>query len=191
MKTISIKVFRFEELSKKVRKKVIADERDNREFYSDSVTEDYTKILEYLGFRDIKIHYHGFYSQGDGASFQAKWKKIYTMPLSLKEHAPEDKNLHNISDAIEALTIQEAEITQSGHYCHENTMNISSCEDNVDTPVQEVALLALARAAAREIYKALETEYNHQFSDDTIDEELRNSCDPRWYFQDGAIYGGE
>lgn len=46
---------------------------DSWEFVSEDLIKNFTSELESLGYTDIKIEYSGFYSQGDGASFTAKY----------------------------------------------------------------------------------------------------------------------
>lgn len=49
---------------------VCAEELDL--FYPDTVVDEWTGVLDYLGFTDIRISWSGFCSQGDGASFTGK-----------------------------------------------------------------------------------------------------------------------
>jgi hypothetical protein len=73
METITIQVYDFDDLSEKVQAKVV--ERyatDGYYVHHDwhrPIYVDWKERLSGLGFGDVEIYFSGFYSQGDGASF--------------------------------------------------------------------------------------------------------------------------
>lgn len=73
MKTVELKLYKFDELSKEVQEKVIQNNRDINVYddWHDWIIEDW--INEYIpkrGFDATNIYYSGFWSQGDGAMFE-------------------------------------------------------------------------------------------------------------------------
>lgn len=75
--TIEKTYLTFDELDEKKRAKVIDNNRDINVYHDWYwfIYEDFKKKLERLGFYQIKFYWTGFYSQGDGASFEAKHKR--------------------------------------------------------------------------------------------------------------------
>lgn len=171
MKTRTINIYTFEELNEKAQRKAIEDHRyietEGFEWYKFTY-EKWIEELKTQGYEDTKIQFSGFYSQGDGASFEAtidiaKW-------LTVKECKTKYKAC--FADA-ENIVIA---ITQSGHYSHEMTMSTDTeyngvnrkAYDTVDQLAEEI--LQDAREQARLIYKDLESEYEHLTSDETVKE---------------------
>jgi hypothetical protein len=74
MKTIHVQTYTFQELSDNAKQKVLSNFSDintNFEWY-DFLFEDFTTELEEKGYKNTKILFSGFYSQGDGACFTSK-----------------------------------------------------------------------------------------------------------------------
>ena len=74
MKTKTINLYEFSELSEQAKKKVLNDLRFiNVEYlqWYDSDTDFWIEKLNEAGFTDAKIFFSGFSSQGDGACFDA------------------------------------------------------------------------------------------------------------------------
>lgn len=74
MKTIEIKLFEFEELSQEVQAKVLekfSDINVDDNWHDDSLENFKTELAE-VGFTEAEISYSGFWSQGDGLSFDSK-----------------------------------------------------------------------------------------------------------------------
>lgn len=76
MKTITLKLYSFNELAKEAKEKALTIYRDiNTSFdWWDDEYEDFVTLCSYLGIAVIKdsIKFSGFYSQGDGSGFSAK-----------------------------------------------------------------------------------------------------------------------
>lgn len=131
--------------------------------------DDIERQLEILGFSDIKINFTGFWSQGDGASFTAKFSVPETKHemnkriKAFKEYSPEDK-LFN----FETLTFlkedkgTEIEIYRINHrYYHYNTVN---CNHG--------GLREFCREFSKDIYKRLEKDYEYLTSRKAIEETI-------------------
>ena len=168
--TTKTKVYNFEELSIEAQEKVIEDNRDINTDYDwwEFTIDDSKSNLEELGYTEPKIYFSGFWSQGDGASFEAqvdltKWLKA-----------------HKLANKYRALYYHASEysisITKNGFYEHEYTMNIEC--DYVGDYVSEISrqqydiveniILEDARSEARKIYRTLEKEYEALSSDEAI-----------------------
>ena len=76
MKTITLKLYGFNELAKEAKEKALTNYRDiNADFdWWDNEYEDFITLCSYFGIAVIKdsIKFSGFYSQGDGSGFSAK-----------------------------------------------------------------------------------------------------------------------
>lgn len=73
MKTVEIKLYKFDELSKEVQEKVIQNNRDINVYddWHEWILEDWIKEeIPNKGFDATNIYYSGFWSQGDGAMFE-------------------------------------------------------------------------------------------------------------------------
>lgn len=73
MKTIELKLYKFDELSKEVQEKVIEKNRDINVYddWHEFILEDWIKeVIPSKGFEATNIYYSGFWSQGDGAMFE-------------------------------------------------------------------------------------------------------------------------
>lgn len=73
MKTVELKLYKFDELSKEVQEKVIQNNRDINVYddWHDWILEDWIKVeIPNKGFDATNIYYSGFWSQGDGAMFE-------------------------------------------------------------------------------------------------------------------------
>jgi hypothetical protein len=170
---------KFDELNDEQKDKVIEklwDLNVDSSYWSESVIEDYTNILEILGFKDIKIYFSGFSSQGDGACFEAKFSlnalSTVTEKLEkLKEYAPIDEKLHLLAQRLlenapyELLDedVYTLELYQRGHYYHEYCM---FC-DNDDSHFLEAC-----RGIAGIIYRALNNDYDYLTSREAIVETI-------------------
>lgn len=154
------------------------------------IIEEWEDKLKEHGFTDAVIRFSGFNSQGDGASFTADFE--YVGDAALKWLEPEDADTftalkvalkmdgHDSNPELEII----GKITQSGHYCHENTMGVSGdvypVSDGPQDPIVEFidslsynpldAVLHKAKDLAQDIYSALNAEYDYQTSEENVAE---------------------
>jgi len=172
---------KFDELTKEQQAKVLDNLRDinvNFNGWHDGVQDDFINILELLGFYDIKTFFSGFWSQGDGASFSAKFtvpqtkKELKTRLKALNEHAPTyfketglDKDFLTL-DFSYALENEESYevIKQNGRYVHQNTMY---CDN--------VGLQEFARHLAAKYYIDLDADYEYLTSDEAVKETIESN----------------
>ena len=166
----------------------------------DFVYEDFRKICDILGItldRD-EPSFSGFWSQGDGASWTGRYRAqgldlsvwsgvlpTYDIaPAKIREHAPQDEELHRIADELCLLariygTTYVVVRRHDSRYVHSSTMCVSEWEyyDGRDVDEEiidhvEEALLHAFQALADWLYGALEEEYDHLTSDEAVIETL-------------------
>lgn len=133
------------------------------------------------------IHFSGFCSQGDGASFSGWYNHREDAHTKVREHAPKDEELHAIVDGLVVMQTTArllhggrlyARVETSGHYSHSGTMDadVTYVDTEGEAPAcsEEVEkdLLALLRRFADWIYEQLETEHDYLTSDKHINEYL-------------------
>ena len=160
------------------------------------VYEDFETICETLGVRlktrpvrlygggtrqKPSIWFRGFWSQGDGACFEAFYSYEKDAPRKIRSHAPQDGELHRIADTLQAIQRRNfyrlhADASHRGHYYHEYCMSISVERDSPTyqdmTEGAEEAVIEALRDLARWLYRQLEREYEHQTSDAVVDETI-------------------
>ena len=169
----------------------------------DSVYVDFHRICEILGIDLDKDEpsFTGFSSQGDGASFTGQYRAylqrgyadnpptLYseTAPAKIREHAPEDEELHRIADELCMLSrvyfpiYIKIERFRRSSYVHEQTMDCyvepmegdpDNWDEEVHAYVQEQGTL-LMRDLARWLYRTLENEYDYLTSDEVVWESIQ------------------
>ena len=168
----------------------------------DSTYDDFGQICTILGIeldRD-EPSFSGFWSQGDGASWTGRYRAqglgyaglepLYTYdwaPAKIREHAPQDEELHRIADELCLLAriygpTYAIVRRHDSRYVHSSTMCVSEWEyyderdmDDVDEKIidhVEEALLHAFQALAQWLYKTLEAEYDYLTSDEAVIETL-------------------
>lgn len=194
-RTIERTVFKFSELSERAKNKARDDARysdvDHSDWW-DCTFEDAVTVAALMGIkidsanRGSGIHFSGFCSQGDGASFTGHYNYRANSVADVVAHAPQDEELKAIA---EALAVEQtttwlkcgghlyAHITISNSsYCHSGTMDCSTSFVDVPdgapdmSPDQDKDLLALFRHFADWIYAQLEAEHDYLTSDEHLDE---------------------
>ena len=143
-----------------------------------------------------QVWFRGFASQGDGASFAGRYCHARGAAKSIRAHAPKDEELHRIADELQAVQRKNffqihASIRQQGRYCHEYSMAIEVERDSPTwqpmTDGAERAVIEALRDLARWLYRQLRSEYEHQTSDEAVDEIVSVN---EWTFTaDGSRFG--
>ncbi|MFC4623936.1 antitoxin of toxin-antitoxin stability system [Daeguia caeni] len=195
---IETTVFRLEELSDSAKDNARAWYREGAFDYDwhDGVYEDFQQIAEILGIsfktstvrlmgggarQQPRIWFRGFWSQGDGACFEAYYSYRKNASARIRSYAPQDAELHSIADALQAVQRRNfyqlrAEASHRGHYYHEYCMSISVERDgptwqDMTEDAEEIVAEAL-RDLARWLYRQLEREYDYLSSDEAVDEAI-------------------
>ena len=135
------------------------------------------------------IHWSGFSSQGDGASWEGSYSYAKQSTKRIREHAPQDERLHRIADDLASAQKHHgyrltAEVTASGYYSHSGTMNVevSKGDDafgngwdysrNRDAGDTAAAVRDALRAFADWIYGQLEAQWDYLNSAEVIDDSI-------------------
>ena len=187
MKTIEIQVYEFDELAEEAKEKAREWFRTglsyNFQFYSECIIEDAKTIGELFGLNIKNIFYSGFYSQGDGACFEASYNYKKGGLKKVKEHAPVDEELHRMVADLQELQRKNfyslsATTKQWGNYMHSGCMTVVVWNGRADRYAdKETAegMTEILRLFADWIYDKLEKEYRYQNSDEGVDENIRNN----------------
>jgi len=200
METVTIKyeTYKFEELTEEAQEKVLEKAREAKgqydsEWIFECTLDDWKEKLESMGMDDVKIQFSGFWSQGDGASFNAN--------VELKEfikHAnlPEGKYRHLIR-LIEAEGMEASILTNhfGNHYSHENTRDLS-LESNIwrrYTPrlfkllkELENELEEFRSNLSLELYSDLEKAWDYAMSEECLREDIE--AQENVYLEYGKVF---
>lgn len=195
---IETAVYRLDELSDTAKETARAWYREGGFHYDwyDAVYEDFQRIADILGIRfktstvrlmgggtrqEPRISFTGFWSQGDGASFECYYSYRKNASPEIRSYAPRDAVLHGIADALQAIQRRNfyqlrAEASHRGHYSHEYCMSIFVTRDSptwqdMTADAEEIVIEAL-RDLARWLYRQLEREYEYLTSDEVVDETI-------------------
>lgn len=165
-------IARYDELTQEQKDKAIENLElsDDFEFQAEATLEYFEEALTILGFTNIKFQYSGFWSQGDGASFMARFivpqtvRELKERISKLKAEFPTFK-LHGYG-SLRFTKEEKEEDTLSifrigNYYSHSGTIS----SDNND-------LKEFARDISNDLYKALERDYDYvtsrEYKEDAI-----------------------
>jgi hypothetical protein len=206
---------KFSELSTEVQKNLVEGLSDSLwEDWYDCIYDDFSHICTCLGIdvhdacKEPDISFSGFYSQGDGASFGGRMDltEVAGCGAKMREHAPNDTDLHEIADQLELavgkvmattvllgvdLDYPRMNITNRERY-HTHIVDCNILEYNsfgadieaamieqIDTLIEEVE--AVVTSLASWLYRTLQTEYEYQTSEQMLIDQDEN------YDEEGEI----
>ncbi|WP_312629047.1 antitoxin of toxin-antitoxin stability system [Scandinavium sp.] len=195
---ISTTVYTLDELSGAARENARSWYREhalNDDWYQ-NVFDEFIGICNILGV-DIKMHkvpvpsggsrqhlciwFSGFCHQGSGAAFEGEYAYQPQAVYRIREHFPEDAELHRLTDSLQAIQLHNsgelcATIRHHGQHIHESCMAITverhSPSGQDMTADSEAAITEAIRELARWLYNWLETEYGWQTSPAIVDEDI-------------------
>lgn len=190
--TIEKTVYKFEELDDRAKEQARDWFRAGQLDYDwyDSVYEDASECGKILGIDlnqkpvklmgggmryDPAIYFSGFSSQGDGACFEGTYSYAKGAAKGIREHVPQDRELHRIADELQMLQRKnfyraKAWMKHRGHYNHSGCMNVDTQDAN---GFGDEALVQLMRDFADWIYRQLEKECEWLQSDENVDDSIR------------------
>lgn len=192
---IETTIFTFDELSDAAKECAREWYRNGNLDYDwwDCTYEDFSTICEILGVELAThpvrlmgggtrqkpcIQFRGFWSQGDGASFEGRLTYAKGCVAKIKAYAPKDAELHDIAVRVNAIQRRNfyqlyAHIAQRGPYCHEMTMQFDARRDYAEATADAEDIIAGAmRDLARWLYARLETDYEFLNSDEMVEESI-------------------
>lgn len=180
-------VYSFDELSPEAQRKVLDDYRDinveHTNWWEDEI-EHQEDLLREQGLPDADIQFSGFYSQGDGASFTASVDRVnvFLKTIGMQELPQEVEECFRISVD-----------RRYGGYVHERSVSlnveVNSDEDVIETHpfgfevpfewrLHKIAEEIEERGGewleqrCRQIYRALEDEWDGLQSDESVEDTL-------------------
>lgn len=198
--------FKFSDLSESAKQKA-RDDYTSRDYpyddWWDSTYEDFDRIATILGveietstrnsafgkrtYAYQHIYFSGFWSQGDGASFEGTFRFNAKAPEEIRAYC-NDEELFRIADALGLIQItariQGKELpdlvtisTSSNSYSHSGNMRVTwnLITDGEEADI-EGALLQLMRDLADWLYASLEKEHDYLMSNEVVDGHLDELC---------------
>ena len=188
MKTVSITLYTYDELSKTAQAKARDKHRElcpiDLDLTLDLTLDDAKQIARAMGFDVDRIPYCGFHSQGDGASITGEWVANRVDPAELPDCLELVKLCAEFAEI--ATRNPEARVHLNPYYssrCHEYSVDYVFCDMAED---DEENFKSAARRLMKWIYHSLEAEYEHLTSDDTIGETLTEN--EHFFTEDGTFY---
>lgn len=196
--TTETKVYYFEELPEESQKMAIENYYDINIDYDwyDCTIECWQEKLASIGFDDAEIRFSGFWSQGDGASFNADVDFLNLLPCyidcALEPNRKQAKRLIALAETGYFDGAFKIDFTHS-RYVHENTMTVNmdgayylDCMVKNELDEIEENIWDIARGLAQGIYRELEKEYDYLTSEEVIKETL--IANEYEFTLDGKIY---
>jgi hypothetical protein len=197
MKTKTIELYDFDELSDTAKEKVREWFRAGNLDYAwwDSTFDDAKTIGTLLGIDVDDIEFSGFWNQGDGARFSGSYEYRKGAEKAVREYAPLDTELHAIAKGLTAIQRRYfyqlgARVTFTGRYCHEGCTSIDVWDKrdcDTDLTDAEETVSELLRDLMRWIYRMLKAEYAGLQADEQVDESIR--CNSYTFDEDGNLEG--
>jgi len=130
---------------------------------------------------DGNPRFSDFCHQGNGACFEGDYAYPPQAVYRIREHYPEDAELHRIADLLQAIQLHNggqlrATIRHHDQYYHESTMVItverhSPTGQDMAADSEDIVSNAL-RDLARWLYSWLESDYEWQTSPTVVDEAI-------------------
>ena len=198
MKTRTINIYHFDELSDEAKQTAIESARYmDVEFFEwwDSSFESFAEAADLFGLDirqtrkslvggghryDPTIFFSGFSSQGDGACFEGDYSYKKGALKATKQAFPADSELLRIVRDLQALQQRNfyqitAAAKHRGHYDHSGCMDITvdRADGKAFSDDDEESLKQLMRDFADWIYSCLEKEFDYLTSDEAVAESLR------------------
>lgn len=186
--TKEITLYSFDELSDKAKEKAINKIRYSESYldwnWYDYTIEDFTNILETIGFNDVKIGFSVFYSQGGGAHFTGSYRYKAGALAHVKKEYPKYEALHTFAKELQELESKDFysirfKISHNGHYQHENctSFDFEDIRNNYGYTNQgfnEDGYMEACRSFMQEIYSSLKKEYDYLMEDEQIIDFINN-----------------
>lgn len=208
MRTIETELYQYDELGDEA--KETAREWFSRHVFNEScdwefVYEDAATCADILGL-DLRqrrvtlvggghryepsIYFSGFWNQGDGANFEGHYHYAKGAAKKIREHAPQEEELHRIADALQDVQRRcfyrlVADCKPRGRYFDMDVEVYDKEERYRDIGTAEEDIRELMNDFAHWIYERLEAEYDYQTSEECIAESIR--CNEYEFTEDGEI----
>ena len=183
--TETIKIYTFDELSSSAREKAcqqVGDSMTDNAWWYDSTFDLFVERCKDYGMNNVDIHFTGFGSQGDGASFTCDdinvEKLLVSLDIKMSDGLKEKILAYIYEVNIVRGTSYRAYHKQTVHakvfvdedalYEEEEEEIIQDIHDIADT--LEFKLEQLKNDLCQQLYYSLEQEYDYLHSSDYVDE---------------------
>lgn len=212
MKIISqpdVTVYTFDELSETAKAKALEKESESQgEFWEGTYQyDDFEAIANILGIEfarkpvklmngstryDPAIYYSGFWSQGDGASFEGTYAYKCGCRKAIRSYAPVDGELHRIADDLFALQKAhfyrlKAKIETRGNYSHSGTMQVDVYDDpETGAALPDDEMTQLMRDFADWMYRQLEADYEWATGEEACKDSIE--ANELEFLEDGTVW---
>lgn len=192
MRTVRLKIYPFEELSKDVQEVVIKNFYDVNVYdnWEEGIISNFKEEMGTIGFEVEEVKYRGFNAQGDGAMFIG----------TVSDFTPFYKNIdHRVIKLIANKSITlSCTISHYGRYTHENSMVVSLnytlnpytgriyplIEDEL-SKIEE-SINSLCKKKAKDLYNELEKGYYYLTSNEEVIETIK--ANEYEFFKDGKLF---
>ena len=166
-------LYKFDELSTQAKERAITSFQEDDSYldyeWYEYTVEDFTTILELIGYYNIKCYFSGFCSQGDGACFSARFGRKKRCLEKVKSLGVDKKILDIVEKIQSEIPLhEEYEIKHSGRYQHEYCTNVYYLGDNNKAEQLDERFLELSRQLMRILYRKLNDEYDYLNSSEAI-----------------------
>lgn len=185
-------LYKFDELSTESKERAITSFQEDDSYldyeWDEYTINDFKTILELIGYYDITCYFSGFWSQGDGACFSARFSRNKRCLDKVKKYCPKEEKIIDITEQIqsEIPLHEEYEIKHSGHYYHEYCTNVYYLGDNNKAEQLDGRFLELSRQLMRILYEKLNDEYDYLNSSEAIIEYIK--ANEYEFTEDGILH---
>lgn len=201
MRIVETKVFEFDELTPEAQKRAVECYRESNYQFWDArnvIENSVVPVADILGIefaeRPVRlmngstrdepaIFYQVSYCQGDGASFEGRYRYKKGAFKKIKSEFSWATDLHQIAAKLQTAQKKHmygltANISASGRHLHENAMSCSVESDHTpsaDLSEAESDILEAMRDFARWIYKQLREDIEGENEDEAVEESIRTN----------------
>lgn len=185
-------LYKFDELSTESKERAITSFQEDEDYlayeWDEDTINDFTTILELIGYYDIACCFSGFNSQGDGACFSARFYRNKRCLEKVKSYCPKEQEILDIVEQIqsEIPLHEEYEIKHSGHYYHEYCTDVYYLGDSEKAEQLDERFLELSRQLMKILYKKLNDEYDYLNSSEAIIEYIK--ANDYEFTEDGTLH---
>lgn len=198
MKTVSVNLYQFDELSDEA-KRVARDWYREQDYpvgdWFQGIFDFAIEVGTFFGMDIDRIHFSGFWSQGDGASFTGIFRPENMRTLAELEtelgDVPVRDTVTTLFKRFQAVKHPQKRrgysacvdiVRYDGRYVHSGTLDVEDFDGVYD--IDELwELRSCMRGYADWIYRMLDAEHTELCSDEVVDEELR--ANEFWFTADG------
>jgi len=192
------KIYRFNELSEAAKQKAIEAHRNfgSEDYNSDFLIDEFELRLNENGFLNSKIYYSGFWSQGDGLSFDANINLIFFINKHKDQLPLLHKILHSERDLYYYIDAGICKNFYSYHYSHKKTRYSEVSFNHLDSRIEKVLekeVIELTNIIESDrldfcdkFYEILKDDYESRLEDSNIIDSLITG--EYEFTKDGEIY---